>query len=131
MFERSLRRAQGRRRVLLAVASLSVSYAGPLAEAAGVSRRQLFGILLGDLPRYSVALSLVRLGLVRAVETPLGCVYEVTSRGRRKARQLAAREVRVAVRRASSRLPVGEPVASAAAVGASAGRWAVTWRVVD
>lgn len=102
-FERSVRRAPARERVLVTLSSLTITYRGPLARAAGVSWSQLEGVLFGSPPKYSEALSLVALGLARAVDTPGGLAIEITERGRRKARQLTARKVRVVARREAMR----------------------------
>ena len=98
-FEQSIRRAPARERVLVSLVSLSISYASPLAKAAGVDHKQLMGILFGDPPRYSQKRALVPLGLVRIVHGPNGRAFEATDRARRKARQLTSRKVRNEIRR--------------------------------
>lgn len=98
-FELSIRRARNRRNVLVTLASLSLTYRGPLAQAAGVSHSQLMGILYGSPGTYRTELALVPLGLAREVPGPNGVAIEITERGRRKARQLTARSVREDVKR--------------------------------
>lgn len=98
-FEQSIRRAPARARVLLMMASLSISYPTALAKAASVDHTQLMGILYGAPPKYSEKRALVVLRLVAEIWGPNGRAFEITERGRRKARQIAARGVRQEVRR--------------------------------
>lgn len=119
-FELSIRRSRNRRNVLLALASLSLTYRGPLAQAAGVSFSQLMGVLYGSPGTYRPGLALVPLGLAREVPGPNGRAIEITERGRRKARQLTARSVREGVkRRAVKREVYGQVEAMPTAPGPS------------
>lgn len=130
-FEQSLRRAPARERVLLMAVSLSISYASPLAKAAGVDHAQLMGILFGAPPKYSVKRALVPLGLVRVVEGPNGRAFEATDRARRKARQLTSRKVRKEIaRRAVARERAESPptvVAGGSPERAPRSTWTFQW----
>lgn len=74
--------------------SLGRAYPAHLARVAGVDRGRLFAIMHGRPPAFRSNLSLVALGLAARSRDEHGLVYEITPRGRRKARQLASRERR-------------------------------------
>jgi predicted transcriptional regulator with HTH domain len=97
--ELSMRRSPKRRLVLLMLSSLSESRPLALAKACGVDAQRLAWIMHGRWPYYRPELSLVALGLAEDVETSTGRVYRITQRGRRKSRQLTARQVRKEVAR--------------------------------
>lgn len=125
---RSFRRCEPRRRLLLLLSSLSEAYVGQLGRIMELPHARVLALLEGDPDRgYSAELSLVRLGL--AVEKPTivkrGRVYEITAKGRRKARSMTAGRVRRAVRaQQTSAAPgsIGTGAQIAAGDGAS-----VTW----
>ncbi len=91
--EKSFRRSYLRVAVLMMVNSLSETTPRALAMAVGIDGGRLHQIMFGG-GSYSETLALIALGLVEVRETPNGRVYVITQRGRRKARQLAARNVR-------------------------------------
>ena len=74
--------------------SLGEAFPRQLARAVGVDTSRLHALMHGDGVAYAKDLSLVALGMVELRETPHGRVYAITASGRRKARQLSAREVR-------------------------------------
>lgn len=91
--EKSFRRSYLRVAVLMMLNSLSEATPRALAMAVGIDGERLHQIMFGG-GSYREALALVVLGLVEIVETPNGKIYQITAKGRRKARQLAARNVR-------------------------------------
>lgn len=91
--EKSFRRSYLRVAVLMMLNSLSEATPRALAMAVGIDGERLHQIMFGG-GSYREALALVVLGLVEIVETPNGKIYRITAKGRRKARQLAARNVR-------------------------------------
>lgn len=70
------------------------AFPAQLADALGVSKWALGGLMHGRLPYYSVDLALVPAGLAEVRWGPGGRHYVVTARGRRKARSLAVGRVR-------------------------------------
>lgn len=93
-FERSIVRSRLRGRALMMLSSLSEAFPRQLARAVGVDPSRLVALLEGNDEDYAISLSLVGLGLATIKETPHGRVYAITATGRRKARQIAARDVR-------------------------------------
>lgn len=91
--EKAFRRSYLRVAVLMMLNSLSEATPRALAMAVGIDGKRLHEIMFGG-GSYAEGLALVGLGLVEVVETPNGKVYRVTPKGRRKSRQLAARNVR-------------------------------------
>lgn len=89
-FERSIRKAPLRLRVLLAVASLGEAYVGQIARHVGARRSRVRAALTGRLPGYRLDLSLVGLGLVEERRDEHGTIYRITTAGLRKARSLTA-----------------------------------------
>ena len=89
--ELSVQRSRVRRRVLLMLSSLSEAYPSQLARACGLTPTRLAWVLHGRAPYYRPELSLFALGLARERRTPTGRVYEITTKGRKKARSLTAR----------------------------------------
>lgn len=126
--ELSMRRAPKRREVLIMLASLTEAKPLALAKACGIDARRLLQIMHGDWPQYRTELSLIPLGLAEEIRTPNGKVYRITERGRKKARQLAARSVRKAVARRAvqehlrGQRPAG-PTASASHATTSSFSW--------
>ena len=99
--ERSVVRSSLRDRALILTASLGEASPNQLAKALGTHVSRLRSLMHGDpADGYSVELALIELGLVEARETRLGEVYAITTKGRRKARQLTSRRARRARRRA-------------------------------
>lgn len=107
--EKSIRRAPARARVLLMLASLGEAHPRALAAAAGVDATRLEWIMRGHPPEYSEELALLTLGLAREIRTKAGRAFEITTRGRKKARQLTARAARKAARRAAERAGAAPP----------------------
>lgn len=91
--EKSFRRSYLRVAVLMMLNSLSESTPRALAMAVGIDGDRLHQIMFGG-GSYAEGLALVALGLVEVIETPNGKIYRITTKGRRKSRQLAARNVR-------------------------------------
>lgn len=89
--ERSVTRSRIRRKVLIMLSSLGEAYPRRLARACALDATRLSWILHGHLPQYRPELSLVALGLVRKRTGANGTVYEITTKGRKKARSLRAR----------------------------------------
>jgi predicted transcriptional regulator with HTH domain len=101
-FELSMRRSRKRREVLIMLASLTEATPRALAHACGVNEGRLLDLMQGG-GQHSVELSLLVLGLAEARLTPRGTrIYMITDRGRRKARQLTAREARKAIARVAN-----------------------------
>lgn len=134
-WERCIERSRLRRRALILTSSLSEAFPRQLAKALGVDSGRLRALMHGGPPDYAEALGLVTLGLVAQRETPHGSVYTITDLGRRKARQLTARETRrdairrlLAAQRADPRpwdgAPTGVPTPAASADTGSF-RWSV------
>lgn len=61
---------------------------GELSSATGVEPGRVWGVLVGAVPGYSWALSLVGLGLAKKVVDPRGEAFEVTLRGRELGEEL-------------------------------------------
>lgn len=91
---RSTRRCRNRQRALLLLSSMGEAFPAQLADALGVSTWALHGLMHGRLPYYSVDLALVPAGLAVVRWGPGGRHYAITTRGRRKARSLAAGRAR-------------------------------------
>lgn len=91
--EKSFRRSYLRVMVLMMLNSLSEATPRALAMTVGIDGGRLEQILFGG-GSYRKELSLVSLGLVEVIETVNGRVYRITAKGRKKARQVAARNVR-------------------------------------
>lgn len=110
---KSFQRSYYRRRLLVMLASLGEAYVGQLARALRLPHGRIMALLHGRPPGYAVELSLVELGLARQKPTvPRGRAYEITAKGRRKARSIAAAKAKKATQ--------PEP-----AQGGT--RWSVTW----
>lgn len=94
---KSFLRSRYRRRLLLLIASMGEVYVGQAGRILHQPHSRIMAMLVGSPGRgYSESLSLVRLGLVqeRVDAQARGRVFEITSRGRRKARSLAAARAR-------------------------------------
>lgn len=97
---KSFMRSYYRPRLLMLLSSLGEAYVGQLARALRIPPRRVAALLEGAPEQgYSVDLSLVRLGLaVRRPTVGRGRAYEITTKGRRKARSMAAGVARRATR---------------------------------
>jgi predicted transcriptional regulator with HTH domain len=92
---RSFVRSRTRRRVLLALSSLSEASPSQLARAARVDERRLRWVVHGHLPEFSPGLSLGGLGLVVEGVSDAGFrVFRITAAGRRQAHGLRVRQAR-------------------------------------
>lgn len=88
---KSFRRSFYRARLLLLLASLGEAYVGQLSRMLRIPPARVLALLHGDPERgYAAELALVALGLAQEKPTPRGRAYEITSKGRRKARSIAA-----------------------------------------
>lgn len=102
-FERSIVRSRLRLRALVMLSSLTEAFPRQLARAVGVDSSRLRLLLHGNDIDYARSLSLIGLGLAEERVTPHGRVYAITTGGRRKARQISAREIRRARMREAAR----------------------------
>lgn len=73
------------------LSSLGEAYPAQLARAVGLPQHKLGWVMEGREPYYSTRFSVVGQGLARVVESSSGRVYQITTRGRRKARSLTRR----------------------------------------
>jgi hypothetical protein len=78
----------------MTLSSLGEAFPRQLAAMLDISADRLRAVMHGKPPDYSEEFALVTLGLVEERLTRHGRVYAITTAGRRKARQLAAREIR-------------------------------------
>lgn len=92
--EESVLRSGARARVLVVLSSLGVASISQLARMTGLSWRRVRAALVGEAPDYSIDRSLVGAGLARELPPTRRRQFEVTERGRRKARSLVARVTR-------------------------------------
>ena len=107
--ELALRKSPKRRDVLMMLASLSEATPRALAAACGIDAGRLKMIMEGRPPYYAVERSWIPLGCAEIRLTRNGRVYGITERGRKKARQIAARTVRnAAAKRAAREIARGE-----------------------
>ncbi|GEM_PF-2659666 len=93
-YERCLERSSLRRRGLMMAVSLGESFPRQLAAALRIDCGRLNAILHGDGKDYAKDLGLVSVGLLAERMTPHGRVIHPTEAGRRKARQMSARQIR-------------------------------------
>jgi len=119
---RSFMRSYYRSRLLLLLSSLGEAYVGQLARMLRIPHGRVVALLEGDPDQgYSVGLALVPLGLARRKDTlARGRAYEITTKGRRKARSVTSSVARRAPQRAPAVAPVPEAPAATASV-----RWSV------
>ena len=89
-FERSIHRSRHRLLVLLTLSSLGEAYVNQLSRHTGIRPSRVRAVLVGKPPSYRVERSLVHLGLAREVGRGEGRAFEITSKGRRKARSFAS-----------------------------------------
>lgn len=83
------------------LSSLTEAYPRQLARAVGVDSQRLRWMMEGHLPEYSPSLSLFALGLAKEEVREGRRLYVITTKGRRKARSIAARMARLAEQRAA------------------------------
>lgn len=116
---RSFQRSRYRRELLLTMSSLGEAYLGQLARMLGIRPSRVLALLYGRPPNYRVDLGIIPLGLVREKATVRGGrAWEITSRGRRKARSMTSGRVRGRARAGARRgpdPPAAAPVATAMA----------------
>lgn len=129
---KSFQRSYYRARLLLLLASLGEAYVGQLARMLRIPHSRVLALLHGAPTRgYAVELSLVALELAREKPTPRGRAYEITSKGLRKARSVAAaRGRRSTVPRSLRRALGGADGGWTVALEGRTGDWSsVTWSV--
>ncbi len=98
---RSFRRSRYRRELLLTISSLGEAYLGQLSRILGIRPSRVLALLYGKPPGYRVELAAIPLGLVREKVTVRGGrAWEITPRGRRKARSMTSGRVRGRARKA-------------------------------
>lgn len=100
---RSIRRSSLRDRATILLSSLGEAHPRFLAQALGVDQTRLKEIMHGNPPWYSVELAPITLGHAVLDMTAAGRVYRITSRGRKRARQLTSARVRDAAGRRAKR----------------------------
>ena len=124
---RSFQRSYYRARLLLLLASLGEAYVGQLARMLRLPHRRVRALLEGDEKQgYSPELALVPLGL--AVQKPTvgkGRAYEITAKGRRKARSMTAGAARRAAAGRGEPGPAPTPGAVVEAARTAEVRWSV------
>ena len=133
---RSFIRSRYRKRLLLLLSSLGEAYVGQLARGLGISHARVLALLEGDPEAgYARELALVELGLAQPRRTPAkrGRAYEITTKGRRKARSVAAARARRAQAQpreaeAVAERTAGEGTSERRAEGTGDGT-SVTWSV--
>lgn len=124
---KSFVRSPRRKRLLILLSSLGEAYLGQLARLLGAPPHRVKALLHGRPPSYSEDLSLVELGLARERWTAQGRAYEITPKGRRKARSLAAGGRAGREKTRGTAAPAGE--APPAAPAAEVTGWSMTWRI--
>lgn len=82
----------------MALASFGRASLAQLAHATGVPPYRVKWMMYGRAPYYAPELALVPLGLASEVGVGRGRVFEITTRGLRKARSVAAARVRLHMR---------------------------------
>lgn len=88
---KSFRRSYYRARLLLLLSSLGEAYLGQLSRMLRIPPKRVAALLYGDPERgYCKELALIELGLAREKATFRGRAFEITDKGRRKARSIAA-----------------------------------------
>lgn len=90
---RSLRRSRGRSSSFAALVDLGVASPAELAARAGMSRKHVKGVMIGAMPGFQPALSLVALGLAVPRLTRHGVAFAATEKARVVLAALERREV--------------------------------------
>lgn len=125
---KSFRRSQHRRRALILLSSLGEAYVGQLARGLGIRPDRTKQLLVGG-KAYAHDLSLVGLGLARERLTSRGRAFEITAKGRRKARSmLASRQRRAEGRIEKEGADEGVSRQASAVVPTSVVSWSTEWR---
>lgn len=126
---KSFMRSYYRPRLLMLLSSLGEAYVGQLARMLRIPPNRVLALLEGDPAQgYSVDLALVSLGLAAAKATVgRGRAYEITTKGRRKARSMAAGVARRTARAPPGRLErAASPIDVARAAHTATLRWSVS-----
>lgn len=90
---RSLRRSRARLAVLVALGELEVATSSEIAVRARISHRHVEGVMIGNMPEFRPAMSLVGLGLVVPRMSHLGHSFGLSAMGRGVLARLEQREL--------------------------------------